>query len=108
MSWFVTWFATMNAFKALGLLGQAIFGSRFFVQWIVSERLGKSVIPIAFWYLSLTGGILTFIYAVYIEEPVFVIAQLGGIVIYSRNLYFIYKDHRASQGLLGPDRANRP
>ena len=104
MSWFVTWFATMNVFKALGLTGQAIFGSRFLVQWIASERLGKSVIPLAFWYLSLTGGVLTFVYAIYIQEPVFVIAQLGGIVIYSRNLYFIYKEHRATHGLLGPDR----
>jgi lipid-A-disaccharide synthase-like uncharacterized protein len=94
----------MNIFKALGLTGQAIFGSRFLVQWIASERLGKSVIPLAFWYLSLTGGILTFGYANYIQEPVFVIAQLGGIVIYSRNLYFIYKEHRATHGLLGPDR----
>lgn len=104
MSWFVTWFATMNIFKAFGLLGQAVFASRFLVQWLASERLGKSVIPLAFWYLSLIGGVITFFYAIYIKEPVFIIAQFGGIVIYSRNLFFIYRDHRATQGLMGPDR----
>ena len=104
MSWFLGWFATMNLWKALGLLGQAIFGSRFLVQWIASERLGKSVITLAFWYLSLTGGLITFFCAIYIQEPVFIIAQFGGIVIYSRNLFFIYKEHRATHGLMGPDR----
>ncbi|NKB43075.1 MAG: lipid A biosynthesis protein [Alphaproteobacteria bacterium] len=94
----------MNIFKAFGLLGQAVFGSRFLVQWLASERLGKSVIPLAFWYLSLIGGVITFFYAIYIEEPVFIIAQFGGIVIYSRNLFFIYRDHRATHGLMGPDR----
>lgn len=94
----------MNIFKVLGLLGQAIFGSRFLVQWLASVKLGKSVIPLAFWYLSLLGGIITFFYAIYIQEPVFIIAQFGGIIIYSRNLYFIYRDHRAAHGLMGPDR----
>jgi lipid-A-disaccharide synthase-like uncharacterized protein len=104
MSWFVAWFASMNIFKAMGLVGQAIFGSRFLIQWLASERLGKSVIPLAFWYLSLTGGVITFFYAIYIQEPVFIIAQFGGIIIYSRNQYFIYKEHRATRGLMGPDR----
>jgi lipid-A-disaccharide synthase-like uncharacterized protein len=104
MSWFLTWFATMNVWKAFGLLGQAVFGSRFLVQWLASGRLGKSVIPLAFWYLSFFGGLITFFYAIYIEEPVFIIAQFGGIVIYSCNLFFIYKEHRATHGFMGPDR----
>lgn len=104
MSWFFTWFLTMNIWKSVGLLGQMVFGSRFFVQWIVSESMKRSVIPLAFWHLSLIGGILTFIYAIYIREPVFIIAQLGGIIIYSRNLYFIYSDRRPHP-LFGPDRA---
>lgn len=103
MSWFLGWFATMNVMKAIGLSGQVIFGSRFFVQWFASERLKRSVIPLAFWHLSLLGGALTLAYAVYIQEPVFIIAQLGGLLIYSRNLYFIYRDKRAHP-LLGPDR----
>ena len=60
MSWFFTWFLTMNIWKFVGLLGQMVFGSRFFVQWIATERMKRSVIPLAFWHLSLTGGVLTF------------------------------------------------
>jgi lipid-A-disaccharide synthase-like uncharacterized protein len=105
MSWFFGWFVTMNAWKTVGLVGQLIFGSRFFVQWFASERLKKSVIPLAFWHLSLGGGMLTLAYAVYIQEPVFIIAQIGGVLIYSRNLYFIYRDRRREHPLLGPDRA---
>jgi len=103
MSWFLGWFATMNLMKTIGLLGQVVFGSRFFVQWFASEQLKRSVIPLAFWHLSLAGGLLTLAYAVYIQEPVFIIAQIGGVVIYSRNLYFIYRDTGAHP-LLGPDR----
>ncbi len=104
MSWFLGWFATMNMMKTLGLAGQVIFGSRFFVQWFASERLKRSVIPLAFWHLSLVGGLLTLVYAFYIQEPVFIIAQLGGVLIYSRNLYFIYRQQRAP-ALMDPDRA---
>ena len=103
MTWFFAWFASMNVFKVVGLAGQAIFGSRFFVQWIASERARRSVIPLAFWYLSFTGGLLTLIYAVYIQEPVFIIAQIGGLVVYGRNLFFIYRDRRPHP-LMGPDR----
>lgn len=104
MSWFLVWFSTLNVMKVVGLAGQAIFGSRFFVQWIASERLGKSVIPVAFWYLSLIGCVLTFIYAIYIEEPVFIISQAGGLLIYSRNLYFVYRDRSRNHPLMSPDR----
>ncbi len=104
MSWFLGWFATMNLMKSIGLVGQVIFGSRFFVQWFASERLKRSVIPLAFWHLSLLGGALTLAYAVYIQEPVFIIAQVGGVLIYSRNLYFVYRDRRREHPLLGPDR----
>ncbi len=105
MTWFVAWFASLNLIKLVGLAGQVIFGSRFFVQWIASERLGKSVIPVAFWYLSLVGCVLTFFYAIYIEEPVFIISQAGGLLIYSRNLYFVYRDKKHAHPLMGPDRA---
>jgi lipid-A-disaccharide synthase-like uncharacterized protein len=90
--------------KYIGLGGQLIFGSRFFVQWFASERLKRSVIPLAFWHLSLVGGMLTLVYAIYIQEPVFIIAQVGGVLIYSRNLYFVYRDRRQAHPLLGPDR----
>src|SRR6476659_1283943 len=104
MSWFIAWFASMNLMKTIGLMGQLIFGSRFFVQWLASERAKKSVIPLAFWYLSFVGGLLTFVYAIYIQEPVFILSQLGGMVIYGRNLTFIYRDRRRSHGLMDPDR----
>ncbi len=103
MTWFIGWFVTMNLWKTIGLLGQVIFGSRFFVQWFASERMGRSVIPIAFWYLSFFGGLLTLAYAIYIQEPVFILAQAGGLLIYSRNLYFVYRDRNRAHPLLGPD-----
>lgn len=104
MSWFFAWFAQVTLMKVVGLAGQAIFGTRFLVQWLASERAGKSVIPLLFWYISVVGGILTLIYAVYIQEPVFIIAQVGGLIVYLRNLYFIYQDRKTVPGLMDPDR----
>jgi lipid-A-disaccharide synthase-like uncharacterized protein len=105
MAWFVAWFSSITLMKVIGLTGQLIFGSRFLVQWLASERLGRSVIPVAFWYLSLVGCILTFGYAIYIQEPVFILAQAGGMMIYSRNLFFVYRDRKRAHPLMGPDRA---
>ncbi len=79
---------------AIGFLAQALFASRFIVQWIASERAKQSVIPIAFWYLSLFGGILLFAYAVWRRDPVFIMGQGSGVFIYSRNLYLIYKNKK--------------
>jgi lipid-A-disaccharide synthase-like uncharacterized protein len=104
MAWFVDWFSNMDQMKVVGIVGQVLFGSRFFVQWAASERLGKSVIPVAFWYLSLIGGALTLVYAIEIQEPVFMVPQIGGLLIYSRNLYFIYRDRNRAHPLMGPDR----
>ena len=104
MSWFIAWFSSITLIKVVGLAGQVVFGSRFFVQWLASERLGKSVIPVAFWYLSLVGCVLTFAYALYIEEPVFILSQAGGLLIYSRNLFFVYRDRRKNHPLMSPDR----
>lgn len=73
----------------IGLVGQALFFMRFFVQWIASEKEKKSIIPKAFWYFSLAGGITLFSYAIYRHDPVFIIGQSTGLVIYLRNIYFI-------------------
>ena len=97
MTWFLEWFATINLMKMIGLGGQFVFGSRFFVQWFVSEREGRSVIPVAFWYISIGGSLLTLVYAFYIQEPVFIISQLGGLVVYARNLYFIRREQNAQK-----------
>src|SRR5215510_12125020 len=82
--------------NVLGAFAQALFASRFIIQWIASEIEGKSVIPVTFWYCSLAGGVALLSYAIYRDEPVFIAGQLPGIVVYSRNLYFIYRDKRAA------------
>jgi lipid-A-disaccharide synthase-like uncharacterized protein len=79
---------------ALGFAGQALFSARFLVQWVSSERHKRSVIPLAFWYFSLAGGATLFAYAVHIGDPVFILGQSLGVLIYSRNLYFIHKERR--------------
>ena len=80
----------------IGFSGQALFSARFLVQWIASEYVKKSVIPIMFWYFSLLGGLTLLSYAIYRKDPVFIIGQGSGLVVYLRNLHLIYKDKKAS------------
>jgi lipid-A-disaccharide synthase-like uncharacterized protein len=75
----------------IGFLGQGMFMMRFIVQWIASEKRKESVIPVAFWYFSLGGGLILLAYAIRRMDPVFIAAYLLNPIIYSRNLYFIYK-----------------
>jgi len=77
--------------------GQAFFTSRFVVQWFVSERLKKSVVPTAFWHLSLLGGTILLAYALNRRDPVFILGQLTGILIYLRNLHFIRGESRQTR-----------
>ncbi|MBC7147212.1 MAG: lipid-A-disaccharide synthase N-terminal domain-containing protein [Thioclava marina] len=77
-----------------GLLAQLMFTGRFIVQWIASERQRDSVVPLAFWYFSLAGGLMLFSYAVYRKDPVFILGQSLGVFIYSRNLWLIYAKRR--------------
>jgi lipid-A-disaccharide synthase-like uncharacterized protein len=72
-----------------GLCGQAIFASRFIVQWIASERKKRSVIPISFWWLSIAGSVTLLAYAIYQQDPVFILGQSTGVLIYFRNLYLL-------------------
>ena len=81
----------------LGFLAQALFTARFLVQWIASERAGKSVIPFAFWLFSIGGGVLLLVYALYRKDPVFIAGQAFGVFVYLRNLYFIVRDRKNSQ-----------
>jgi lipid-A-disaccharide synthase-like uncharacterized protein len=86
---------SMNTYwLGLGFFAQILFSSRFLVQWIASERAGKSVVPVLFWYLSLAGSVLLLMYAIYRLDPVFIFGQAGGIFIYSRNLYLIRREKR--------------
>lgn len=80
----------------LGFVAQAFFTARFAVQWIASERAGKSVIPMAFWWLSIGGGMLLLVYALYRKDPVFIAGQGFGVFVYVRNLYFILREPRAA------------
>jgi lipid-A-disaccharide synthase-like uncharacterized protein len=75
---------------AFGLLGQIIFGVRFIVQWIASERKKTSHIPVVFWWISLLGGLITTVYAVHKRDVVFTIGQGAGLIVYIRNLMLIY------------------
>lgn len=81
-----------------GLTGQLLFMCRFLVQWIASERERRSIIPIAFWYFSVGGGIVLFTYAVYRQDPVFILGQSLGLFIYTRNLWLIYGERRKVKG----------
>lgn len=78
----------------VGLLGQAMFFSRFLVQWLASERAKQSVFPMAFWYLSLAGGALLLVYAVWRRDPVFILGQTTGAAIYLRNIWLRKRDTR--------------
>lgn len=93
---------------AVGFTGQALFSARFLVQWVHSERLKRSVVPLAFWYFSLAGGATLLTYAVYREDPVFIVGQAAGLFIYTRNLFLIRREKLslAAQRVAGgqPDR----
>ncbi len=86
-----------NRFELLwvlfGLFGQLMFTGRFLVQWIASERARRSVVPIAFWYFSIVGGLVLLAYAIYRADPVFILGQTMGVVIYARNLWLIRHPH---------------
>jgi len=78
----------------LGFLGQALFSMRFFIQWIYSEKHKKSLIPKAFWYFSLAGGITLFSYALLRQDPVFIAGQGLGLFVYIRNLMLIRSENK--------------
>ena len=80
-------------FLGIGFVGQGLFASRFIVQWIYSEKIGKSSVPIIFWYLSIFGGIGLLIYAIFRKDPVIISGQTFGIFIYLRNLILIYRSN---------------
>ena len=73
----------------LGLVGQLLFSARFIIQWIASERKRRSIIPVSFWYFSLGGSALLLAYAIYRKDPVFILGQSAGAIVYVRNLRLI-------------------
>ncbi len=85
------------AWVAIGFLGQTLFSMRFLIQWISSERKRRSVMPLAFWYFSLAGGAVLLSYAIWRQDPVFIVGQGMGLIIYLRNLQFRLRERREEQ-----------
>ena len=79
----------------VGLVGQGLFTARFLVQWVASEKAGRSVIPLSFWFLSLGGSAVLLGYALYRRDPVFILGQSLGTVIYLRNLALLFRERKA-------------
>ncbi|TVQ58387.1 MAG: lipid A biosynthesis protein [Rhodobacteraceae bacterium] len=85
---------TEFAWICVGLGGQLLFSARFLAQWIASERARRSVMPVVFWWFSIFGGLTLLAYAIWRRDPVFILGQSLGVVIYSRNLWLIHAEKR--------------
>jgi lipid-A-disaccharide synthase-like uncharacterized protein len=94
---------TEKTWLAIGFLGQGAFFMRWVVQWLASERSAESRMPVAFWYMSLIGGLITLAYAIYRKDPVFIAGQSIGSLVYLRNLMLLSRASRSprSQGEAG-------
>jgi lipid-A-disaccharide synthase-like uncharacterized protein len=91
----VAQFKSPDPWLIFGLFGQGLFSARFLWQWLHSERVGQSVIPPAFWYFSIGGGVTLLIYAIHKKDPVFILGQAFGILIYLRNVQFLFRARKA-------------
>lgn len=87
----------------VGFTGQFFFTMRFLVQWIASERARKSITPKSFWYFSIVGSFLLLSYAVYRADPVFMMGQMFGFIVYFRNLVLIEKERVQNEGIATAD-----
>lgn len=83
--------SSLNFWVFFGFVGQLLFGSRFLVQWIASERRRESFIPLSFWFLSICGSVILLSYAIHRKDPVFILGQSTGLFIYLRNISLIYR-----------------
>jgi lipid-A-disaccharide synthase-like uncharacterized protein len=86
--------SSVQAWLILGFVAQALFTARFLVQWLASERAKRSVIPMMFWYFSLSGSSLLLLYAIHRHDPVFIVGQGSGVFIYLRNLHLIFRERK--------------
>ncbi|MGI9386225.1 MAG: lipid-A-disaccharide synthase N-terminal domain-containing protein [Methyloligellaceae bacterium] len=90
-----TWWASVSTAEliwlSVGFAAQLMFSMRFIVQWIASEKARQSIVPEIFWYFSFVGGAMLFVYAIHRMDPVFILGQGMGLIIYSRNIYFIWR-----------------
>jgi lipid-A-disaccharide synthase-like uncharacterized protein len=88
--------ARLDWWVLAGFAAQGLFAMRFLVQWVASERAGRSVIPLAFWIFSIGGGLLLLVYALYRKDPVFIAGQAFGVFVYLRNIYFVFRERKMS------------
>lgn len=99
LSFLTSWWAeiptTELVWITIGFLAQFMFSMRFIVQWVATEKARASIIPETFWYFSFAGGSMLLAYAIYRMDPVFIFGQAAGLVIYARNIYFIWLGKRA-------------
>ena len=96
----------LNGWVLFGFLGQAAFASRFIVQWIISEKNKRSMVPVSFWYLSLIGGTILVVYAIYKKDPVFVIGQGSGLIVYVRNLVLLKRQRSRIAAAASPEKGH--
>jgi len=84
----------MSLWVKIGFLGQAAFTARFLVQWVASEKKKDSVVPVAFWWLSIVGGVILLSYAIHRRDPVIIVGQAMGLLVYARNLMLVERARR--------------
>lgn len=89
-----SWAHNWSFWLAIGFFGQALFASRFIIQWLYSERAKRVVVPTAFWWISLAGGLVLTVYAIHKRDLVFTLGQFSGLFIYSRNLWLLHTAKR--------------
>ncbi len=89
---------TLDWWVLVGFIAQFFFTARFVVQWLASERAGRSIIPVAFWFLSIGGGVMLLVYAIHRKDPVFIAGQAFGLFVYLRNLQMILRGFRPGAG----------
>jgi lipid-A-disaccharide synthase-like uncharacterized protein len=97
------WMTPERVWLVIGFLGQGLFASRFIIQWFKSERERRSVIPVAFWYCSLFGGIVTLAYTIHLQSIPLSLGQASGLIVYSRNLWLISREKNELQAAPRPD-----
>jgi lipid-A-disaccharide synthase-like uncharacterized protein len=88
------WLTPNNVWLVIGFAGQALFASRFLIQWFRSEVAGRSIVPVSFWYFSIAGGLVTLVYAIHVGKDAlpFLMGQIGGLAVYARNLVLIFRE----------------
>ena len=96
VSWWASTSTTEIVWLSIGFAAQLMFSMRFILQWIASERAKQSIVPEVFWYFSFAGGAMLFAYAIYRVDPVFILGQGTGLLIYARNIHFIWQGKRAA------------